>query len=544
MRTNLPVTQREYSFAQDMTLMSTTDTQSHIVYANAAFVEVSGFPYEEIVGQPHNMVRHPDMPKEAFADMWATIKGGQSWTALVKNRRQNGDHYWVRANATPMVRGGVTTGYMSVRTKPEPAEVAEAESLYKRFREGTAKGLAFHKGIVVRTGLLAWTSMFQVMSVRWRVRTAFLLAFLLPLVAVLLSGLSGPALAVTAVALLAGALLGDLLVEAQVTSPLADILRQAQTVASGQMGRAVNMNRVDEIGMLMRAVNQAGCNLRALLDDVAGRASMVESGSSEIADGNHDLSSRTESAASSLEQTAASMEEMTATVRQNSETAQQASQLASATSLVAAKGGEMVEQVVVKMDEITLASKKIGDITNVIDGIAFQTNILALNAAVEAARAGEQGRGFAVVASEVRSLAQRSAAAAREIKGLIGDSVTKVEAGAAQVQEAGKTMAEIVTQVHHVSAMINEITTATREQSDGIGQVNQAVTQLDQMTQQNAALVEQSAAAAQSLEVQAKQLTAAVQAFKLEGAAGQRGHQPEHRSLGRERRPRQALLSR
>ena len=204
----------------------------------------------------------------------------------------------------------------------------------------------------------------------------------------------------------------------------------------------------------------------------------------------------------------------------------------------------MVEQVVVKMDEITLASKKIGDITNVIDGIAFQTNILALNAAVEAARAGEQGRGFAVVASEVRSLAQRSAAAAREIKGLIGDSVSKVEAGAAQVQEAGKTMAEIVTQVQHVSAMINEITTATREQSDGIGQVNQAVTQLDQMTQQNAALVEESAAAAQSLEVQAKQLTAAVQAFKLEGTAGQRGHQTEHRSLGRERRPRQVLLSR
>lgn len=524
--------------------MSTTDTQSHIVYANAAFVEVSGFPYEEIVGQPHNMVRHPDMPKEAFADMWATIKGGQSWTALVKNRRQNGDHYWVRANATPMVRGGVTTGYMSVRTKPESAEVAAAEDLYKRFREGTAKGLAFHKGIVVRTGLLAWTSMFQVMSVRWRVRTAFLLAFLLPLVAVLLCGLSGPALAVTAVALLVGALLGDLMVEAQVTSPLADILRQAQTVASGQMGRAVNMNRVDEIGMLMRAVNQAGCNLRALVDDVAGRAGMVESGSSEIADGNHDLSSRTEEAASSLEQTAASMEEMTATVRQNSETAQQASQLASATSLVAAKGGEMVEQVVAKMDEITLASKKIGDITNVIDGIAFQTNILALNAAVEAARAGEQGRGFAVVASEVRSLAQRSAAAAREIKGLIGDSVTKVEAGAAQVQEAGKTMAEIVTQVQHVSAMINEITTATREQSDGIGQVNQAVTQLDQMTQQNAALVEQSAAAAQSLEVQAKQLTAAVQAFKLEDAAGKRGYLTEHRSHGRDRRPQQALLSR
>jgi len=514
MRTNLPVTQREYSFPESMTLMSTTDTQSHIVYANAAFVEVSGFPYEETVGQPHNMVRHPDMPKEAFADMWATIKGGESWTALVKNRRQNGDHYWVRANATPMVRGGVTTGYMSVRTKPEPGEVAAAETLYRRFREGAAKGLAFHKGIVVRKGLMGWTSVFQVMPVRWRVRVAFLLALLLPLAAVVFSGVSGIALGVAVAALAAGALVGDLMVEAQVTSPLAAILKQAQTVASGQMGRAVSMNRVDEIGMLMRAVNQSGCNLRALVDDVAARTGLVESGSSEIADGNHDLSSRTEAAASSLEQTAAAMEQMTATVRQNSDTAQQASQLASSTSLVAVKGGEMVDQVVLKMNEISLASHKIGDIINVIDSIAFQTNILALNAAVEAARAGEQGRGFAVVASEVRSLAQRSAAAAREIKLLIGDSVSKVEAGAAQVQEAGKTMTEIVTQVKHVSFMISEITTATREQSDGIGQVNQAVVQLDQMTQQNAALVEQGTAAAASLNNQAEHLARAVAVYR------------------------------
>jgi len=255
------------------------------------------------------------------------------------------------------------------------------------------------------------------------------------------------------------------------------------------------------------------------MSQVLQAAESINTASREIAQGNLDLSSRTEQQASRLQETAASMDEMTATVKQNSETAKQANQLAASASEVAAKGGEVVGHVVSTMGEITASSRKISEIIAVIDGIAFQTNILALNAAVEAARAGEQGRGFAVVAGEVRSLAQRSAQAAREIKTLISDSVERVETGSRLVNDAGQTMADIVTQVRRVTDLIGEIASATMQQNAGIGQVNQAVTQLDQMTQQNAALVEQSAAAAASLKEQADNLAAALAAFKLSRAA-------------------------
>ncbi|WP_096699828.1 PAS domain-containing protein, partial [Polaromonas sp. AER18D-145] len=352
MRTNHPVTQREYQFSESVTLMSTTDTQSHITYANSAFIEVSGFSREEIMGQPHNMVRHPDMPAQAFADMWATLKAGQSWTALVKNRRKNGDHYWVRANATPILRGGVVTGYMSVRSKPEAREVSAVDDLYRRFREGGARGLAFHKGVIVRTGLMGWTSLFQVMPVRWRIRLAAALMMVIPLVAALVTGVSGASLIGVAVGLLVGALLCTVMLEVQVASPLAAVLEQAQSVASGQPGRNISLNRVDEIGMLLRAVNQAGLNLQSLVDDVGGRTLSVTTASAEIAAGNHDLSSRTEEQASSLEETAASMEELTSTVKQNADNARQANQLAVTASSVAVRGGSVVSQVVDTMGAI------------------------------------------------------------------------------------------------------------------------------------------------------------------------------------------------
>jgi methyl-accepting chemotaxis protein len=300
--------------------------------------------------------------------------------------------------------------------------------------------------------------------------------------------------------------------------PLRDVVQVAERIGSGDLSHAAAAQRNDEIGDVQRALAQMAESLRRLVGEVRHTADSISTASTEIATGNTDLSSRTEQAASSLQQTASSMEQLTGTVKQTADSAHTANQLASSASTVARRGGEVVTQVVSTMNEINSSSKKIADIIGVIDGIAFQTNILALNAAVEAARAGEQGRGFAVVAGEVRSLAQRSAEAAKEIKALIGTSVDKVETGSKLVQDAGTTMNEIVASVQRVSDIIGEITAASSEQSSGIGQVNVAVTQLDQMTQQNAALVEQSAAAAESLKEQARKLSGVVSTFRLQAA--------------------------
>ena len=276
-------------------------------------------------------------------------------------------------------------------------------------------------------------------------------------------------------------------------------------------------------GSLMGSLGRMVNTMRGTIEQVRAATDSINTASVQIAAGNHDLSARTEQTASSLQQTASSMEELTGTLRHSADAATQANQLASSAAEVAERGGAVINDVVATMQEINGSSKRIADIIGVIDGIAFQTNILALNAAVESARAGEQGRGFAVVAGEVRSLAQRSADAAREIKSLIGTSVDKVEVGTRLVADAGSTMTDIVSSVRRVTDIIGEITTASREQSDGVGQVNGAVSKLDQMTQQNAALVEESAAAAESLKDQARRLSDAVGVFRVEGSAAVAG---------------------
>ncbi len=520
MRTNLPVTHNEFVIPDGVTLVSTTDLQSHITYCNPAFIAVSGYEREELIGQPHNLVRHPDMPQEAFRDMWETLQGGQPWSAMVKNRRKNGDHYWVVANATPIMENGQAVGYMSVRTKPSREQVQAAEALYARMRTERDAGRqvhVLHKGQVEKKGLAG--------SLRSALRLTLGRRIVLMSVGLTAGGLVVGELAANhgaavqggaAALLLAIAGIGALVMRRQLITPLNDAIRFANTMAAGDLSARFKGASTGEFGELAKALNQLNVNLQAVVSDVRHEVEGVQVASNQIASGNQDLSSRTEAQASSLEETAASMEELTSTVAQSANSSREAAVLSEKAALVAREGNQAMGQVVSTMDDISKSSARIGEIIQVIDGISFQTNILALNAAVEAARAGEQGRGFAVVAGEVRNLAQRTLSAAKEIKVLIDESSTKVAQGSQLVQNAGQTMGNVVKAVEQVNGLIGEITSATNEQSLGIGQINQAVGQLDSVTQQNSAMVEELAAAASSLQAQAQVMNEAVRIFRLE----------------------------
>jgi len=895
MKINLPVTQNEVMLKTGQNIVSKTDLKGRITYVNEVFLEISGFVEAELIGQSHNIVRHPDMPAEAFADLWATLKDERPWTGLVKNRCKNGDYYWVLANAAPIFQNGVVTGYMSVRTAPSRAQIEAADGAYRMFREGRAAGLGICDGQVVKAGfsLGAWLNKrsiaqrifaigglltagmllvgglgivavgdsngrlhtvyvdrvvplqqlkevadayavsivdlshktrdgaesFEsglgkvdqaqgVIRSRWQEYTATYLtdeeqklvgearglmqkgdlatsrlkeilvskdrdalaAFaakelypaidpisdkLSELVAlqlreakfnvdqagasasafqnrfgllILFFGLLGGFLAlglargirrpvaeavtffkalsegrtdvqlnferrdellaiadsartmqiksgfdlsearrvadegmrikraldgsasamtvsnesnalvymnaaaedlwrkmapemrsrvpgftvsemsrhslvdffddeaireayraelnaprtldvamcgrilqVTATpvcdsegkylgrasqwidrteevavenevaGIVSGAARGDFRRRVAVDGKkgfflrlandlntlmqtsevgLEDVARVLSGMADGDLTRHIGAEYEGTFGQLKDDANRTVARLQEIISQIRGATDAINTAASEIASGNQDLSSRTEEQASSLEETASSMEELTGTVKHNADNARQANELAGEAQQVAIQGGEVVGLVVQTMSAIHQASKRIADIIGVIDGIAFQTNILALNAAVEAARAGEQGRGFAVVATEVRNLAKRSADAAKEIKGLISDSVDKVESGNRQVAQAGRTMDQVVSSIKQVARIMGDISSASREQSAGIEQVSRAVNQMDEVTQQNAALVEEAAAAAESLEEQAHNLAQAVAVFRLAETAG------------------------
>ena len=479
------VTQNEYPLDDDTTLMSTTDVHSYITHANDTFVQVSGYQLDELTGQPHNMVRHPDMPKAAFADMWYTLQQGEPWSGIVKNRCKNGDHYWVRANAVPMVRRGQVTGYMSIRTRATAEEIAAVEPLYRALNDGRCKK-RIHKGLVVGKG---WLGKLPAMPLRWRVRSV--MAVLFAGLAATLAATSAGWLPLAAAAVVM--LMGTLLFEQQIVRPIENVARQALKVATGERNSVQHLNRSDELGLTLRAVGQLGLMCRWLINDVSSQVVSVRDGSDRLAQGNEDLNDRTRQTVANVQQTVATMNQMAASVQSNSETAAEVDKLSVAASSAATKGGNAMQTVVKTMDDIADSTQRIGSITSLINDIAFQTNILALNAAVEAARAGEQGKGFAVVAGEVRHLASRSASAANDIRKLIDASASKVQSGSEQVHAAGRTMDDIVVQVKNVTQLIAQISHATSEQATGLSELTRAVAELDSITQKNADLVEESA---------------------------------------------------
>ena len=546
MRNNQPVVDHEFPFPPGETLVSTTDLKGRILYCNPAFIALSGFAKEELLGQPHNIVRHPDMPPEAYRDMWATIARGLPWSAPVKNRRKDGRHYWVMANVTPLIEAGVPVGYMSVRTEPSREQVAVAERLYAQMRAQAATGTQrtrLREGAVEMQGPRAqFRRLFQV---GLRSHLAWACGLLCGASAAAAAAVSAPAfvplqlLTVAVAGTGVGAACGAWLLGSLAAGPVERYVDIANRMAAGDLTQRVPVHGHGSFARLGKALSQLSVNLRSIVRDARKEVEHMRDATREIAAGNQDLSARTESQAASLQQTASSMEQITSTVRHSAAAAGQAAQLAGQARDVTERGSRAMHEVTRTMHTISDASRRIGEIIGTIDGIAFQTNILALNAAVEAARAGEQGRGFAVVAAEVRSLAQRTTGAAREIKQLNQDSAQKVEAGNRLTEEAQKTMDGALDMVQRVSHVIEEISTGTSEQLSGISQVNEAVSQMDGITQQNAALVEQIAASAVQLQGQAAAVSEAVQVFKLDTNATARSTQsgPDAVALRRQRSP-------
>ncbi len=524
MRINSPVTDIEYEIRDSQTIISTTDLQGNITYANPYFIEASGFSEAELIGAPQNILRHPDMPKAAFADLWATIKSGLPWTGMVKNRRKNGDYYWVLANVTPVVEDGKPVGYMSVRIKPTRDQVKAAAELYRKAAQGYR--LTMRQGRVVRPGLLGKIT--ELARVSMATRIALTLSFSAVSTGIIgmwtwHSGSAGAGIdtwpgALAAANVLLLAWLWRFLAH-KVLVPLRQAITISQAMAGGDMSHRIETERTDEIGQLLRALRQMNVVFHSIIGDVRDSFEEMRKATREISAGNKDLSGRTDSQAAALEETAASMEQMAATVQQNANRATQGNDMVATALQTAEKGGAVMQQVVATIAEISNSSSKISEIVGMINGIASQTNLLALNAAVEAARAGEAGRGFAVVATEVRELAQRSATAATQIKQLIDASTDKVSAGTMLAQNAGKTMQDIITAVHRVAAIMGEVSSASVEQSSGIGQVNQAVTEMDLVTQQNAALVDEAAKATSGLEESVRKFMRALDVFKFEHAA-------------------------
>jgi aerotaxis receptor len=493
MRKNLPVTGREIPLAPDDLIVSQTDDKGRISWVNPTFLRISGFDEAELIGSPHNIVRHPDMPAEAFADMWRTLKSGRPWTGLVKNRCKNGDHYWVRANVTPVRQGSRIVGFLSVRGCPNRAEVEAAGRIYGQIASNERSGWVIINGEALRRGPGLWLRAVKNLPIRHRTALFALgsLATMAIAGAAMVAG--GPVSAnVGWAALAAGAawiVAGWAWIDRTWLGAFEATQQAAEQVASGRLTVAFPHSADPGMQSLLQAISQMTMNMRAVIGDIRSRINDLTDSPTQLTERSGDLASRTDSQASAQQQTAASVEQLTSAIQQSAGSAERAAALAGTASQQASAGGEIVNRAVDAMGLIAAASDRIGNFVGVINDVAFQTNILALNAAVEAARAGDAGRGFAVVASEVRVLAQRCASAAREIREQVSDTLERVGDGKIAADEAGQAMQRIVESVKQVTMFVSDIARASEEQSQGLDQINQAMSSMEAVGEQNTSLV-------------------------------------------------------
>ncbi len=498
-------------------IVLTMDLQGRLTYANSTFTSVSGYSDEELQGRPQRGLQHADMPDDVDADMLRTTLSGEPWRGLVKYRCKDGGYFWCIANVTPVIEKGRTTGFMSVCTKPKREQVQDADRLYRAVKGPNPDGLRIVRGGAAPRGRKKIIKAMRDISLAQRMALCFgsmaLLAVSMAAHAVL--PYSETALHVQALLLAALALYGWYNLHQAIVAPVQACINATRILAGGDLTTRMAVDRHDELGQLQAFVRQLNLNLASILGDIRGNFALTRSTTTQVRTANADLAARTEAQASNLEQTSAHMGLITGTVSQTADNVNTANGVAKEATALAERTGVAVAQVVTAMEEIRASSNKIVDIIGLIDGIAFQTNILALNAAVEAARAGESGRGFAVVASEVRSLAQRSAAAAKDIKLLIDASAHKIEGGASVATTAGKDMDAVIAAIGRVASIMGDIRGATREQSDGVNQVKDAIVQLDEVTRQNSQMVEEASAATGVLDLQAQAVAKALEVFKL-----------------------------
>ena len=522
MRKNLPITDQEFVLQDDQYLISKTDLKGRITYCNPAFVAISGFTREELLGQPHNIVRHPDMPPAVFEDMWDTLSAGKPWLAVVKNRHKSGGYYWVLANATPVIENGEVTGYASVRVKASAEQIHTAAAFYEAVADGNLGGYALKHGRRVPAGWRRAVRAFG-MPFRGGLRPSLLRvavgAAALGAIPTWLAARAAPAEQLPwywggyAVAVLA-VLWATQRVAGSFSRQLVNAEEAARQIAAGNLVNEVSTDARGELRNLYFYLDIMRKSLIGISTEVIGKTSDHVRTISKLHTDSQGLADRTEAQAGSLQDTAASVEQLAATVARNAESARSAAALTQESRVVVGQGGQIVSQLVTTMHGIDESSRKISDIVSVIEGIAFQTNILALNAAVEAARAGDQGKGFAVVAGEVRSLAQRTTQAAKEVKTLIEESVGRMSAGSNQASQAGATMQEILQSVERVSVLMEEISTASQEQAQGVDRISSAVNEMDGVVQQNVSLVGELSHVAEHLGEESAALAQAIGVFR------------------------------